>query len=120
MINKDIMIRKITKAINVYPTEIDLKREIREDDGMGGYLVTGEKDVKIFRAFLDMSGSSLSVAFSDGGKVERITKITLLVPFSNEFEILKGDYFKLNNVTYRVKNPNLQFDICYLAELEEE
>lgn len=118
MINKALMIRKITNAINVYPSIIELKREIREDDGMGGYTVTGLDDVFTFKAFLNTGSSSFSISFSEGGKVEKISKITLVVPFSEDFKILKDDLFTLNDITYVVKNPNLQLEVCYLSELE--
>lgn len=118
MINKQLMIRKITNAINVYPSQIELKREIREDDGMGGYIVTGVDDVATFKAFFNNAGSSLSISFSDGGKVEKVSKSTLVVPYSDDFKIMKGDLFTLDSIDYKVSNPNLQLGICYLAELE--
>lgn len=118
MINKQLLIRKVKKAIEVYPSIIELKREIKEDDGMGGYNVTGVDDVATFNAFLNNEGSSLSISFSDGGKVEKVSKSTLLVAYSEEFKLLKDDSFTLDGIDYRVKNPNLQFDVCYLAELE--
>lgn len=118
MISRDLLIKKIAKAIEVYPSTIELKREQRTDDGMGGYIIDGVEDVATFKAFLDCQKSSISVSISEGGKVVNYSNIRLIVPYSNDFKILKGDTFSLDGVTYRVKNPNLQLDVCYLAELE--
>lgn len=118
MINSNLIIKKLINAINVYPSIINLKREIREDDGMGGYKILGIEDVVTFNGFLDKTGSSFSISFSEGGKIEKTSKLVLVVPFSEDFKILKNDFFMLDDINYVVVNPNLQFDVCYLAELE--
>lgn len=120
MINSKNIISQLVRAINTYPTEINLKRDIYIEnfDKMGGRKFDHTEDVATFNGFINTSDSSFSIVFKDGGKVERIGKIVLIVPFSDEFSIKIGDYFVANGIKYRVKYPNLQLNICYLAELE--
>ena len=118
MMNRDFLIKKITNAINVYPSIINLKREKRSDDGMGGYTVDSVEDIATFKAFFESSKSSVSLSVSEGGRVTKVSNITLTVPFSDEFVLKKGDFFNLNGTEYRITNPNPQLNICYIAELE--
>lgn len=116
--NREFLIKRLIQCIDVYPSKIDLKRENRVDDGMGGYTIEGYTNVASFNAFLNTKSSSLSIKVSDGARVENLNKVTLIVPFSKEYELMKGDIFILGDVTYRIKNPNPQLDVCYVAELE--
>lgn len=118
MINTDFLIERVKEAIALYPSKIELKREKTSDDEMGGYIIDGEEDVATFDGLFDNTGSSLSITISDAAKVEKVSKLSLVVAFSKDFTILKGDYFTLDGVKYKIKNPNLQLNTCYICELE--
>lgn len=117
MINKKDLLRKVIKAIDSYPTNIYLNRKPLLDDGLGGSTEGEEILVSSFKGFIDKDNSKLSIAISDGG-ISRKLEATLIAPYDGSFEIQKGDYFFDKGIKYTVKNPNLQLDVCYLAELE--
>lgn len=118
MLNRKSIISQIVNAINVYPSEITIMRENRVSDGFEGYIVDGEITVANVTGFIDTSGLSFSIANGDGGIVLKKEKIQLILPYSEDYELKRGDYFTHKGTNYRVKNPNMQFEICYLAEIE--
>lgn len=118
MLNKKSIIAQVVSAIKVYPSNLEIMRENRVSDGFEGYIVDGAKLVASVTGFIDTSGLSFSIAKGDGGTVVKKEKIQLILPYSEGYELKQGDYFTHKGITYRVKNPNMQFEICYLAEIE--
>lgn len=115
--NKQRIITQVTKAISTYPSIINLKRTIKNNDGLGGYTAT-ESDVATFDGFIDVSGSSLAIVIGDGGTVSRVKKISLILAYNESFTVEIGDYFNANGTDYKVVYPNNLFDVCYICELE--
>ena len=118
MLNKERIIAQVVNAINVYPSQITIKRNLIKDDGMNGFIVIGESIVANVTGFIDTSNSSVSKSSSDSGNVYKKEKIQLILPYSKDYELMIGDFFIYKDTKYRVKNPNMQFEVCYLAELE--
>lgn len=128
MFNKNKIKEHIIKAIKIMPTSVVLKRIILIPDGMNGFVNEGYKPTTVaeFDGLLDdgsatrTSGNNQTV--TDGGNKETITKITIMCPSEDiegkPFNILNGDFFTVNDVTYKVVQPNFVYQIYWLCTLE--
>ena len=119
MINVERIRQQVQKAIDALPSEIDLKRISKVDDGYGGD-IESETDVKIFNAFIDFASNKpqIFINTNDSGTITSVKNITLLAAYDLTFIIDKDDYFTYKGIKYNVRYPINQFDIYWECELE--
>lgn len=126
MFNKEKIKKHIIKAIAIMPTTVILKRTPNVSDGMNGTVKGTEFTVATFDGLLDDGGAKRSTgntqSASDGGNTENISGITVMCPSVDKdgvtYKILFGDYFTVNEVLYKVIQPNLIYGIYWLCTLE--
>lgn len=126
MINVISIRGKIAQAINKMPTEINLCRYTKIPDGMNGYINSDvAEEVAWFNALLDNSKHSLNIgdtSIVDAATVSIARDSKLYVVYDDSFDILKDDFFIVENVKYTIKNaPNiLNMNIYYECDLASE
>lgn len=119
MINVERIKKQVQKAIATMPTEINLKRLQKTDDGYGGE-IEQEIDVATFSAFMEdkASGMQINVTTGDAGTLKRLRNISFIAVYDNSFTIKAGDYFTIKETKYKVRYPSNQYDIFWQCELE--
>lgn len=109
---------KIQKAINTFPSTVDVKRagvnEFKE--------AAGETDVCTVTGFFHTNASrqNISLNINMSGRYVARPEIKLLVVLDDDAKLIQeNDYFELHNKKYRVVDPNPQYDIYADLVLEE-
>lgn len=106
--------KHIEKLINSNPTEINIKRQIKTDDGFGGSLVT-PVNIKEVVTFYDTKARREIV--TNYGKSYAGISITKILA-KGDADIIKGDIFTVEGVEYQVLFVNNYKGICKQIELE--
>lgn len=119
MLNRVQIKAALTKAINIAPTAVELKRKPQIPDGMNGFTLGAEETVNSFDGLINMSSASKGDKTStDAGATEKESNITMISVLDSPFLILKGDYFTADGITYRVKCAIPMYQIYWVTELE--
>lgn len=102
------------KGISMKPTTIKLFRVVDGDDGMSepSEIPLGELDV----LFKDNT-RSLAFNSSDNGISTRIRSLSILV-VADGFEIKSNDYFKIDEVKYKIVYPGEIIKGLYNSDIE--
>jgi len=104
----------IDKLINSNPTDIEIKRISKVDNGYGGYTTT---EVVINETVTFYNRRAVGEVISDSGISFKGVNIAKMLS-TGDADIIKGDTFILDNLEYRVLFANAYFDICKQIELE--
>lgn len=98
--------KSVEKAISTSPTNINLMRENRIDDGYGGYyLDTKNPHIIIFNNDIylnEVSATKNDTLITEGGRVDKINGVSAIIPIGN-YEIKEGDFFIKDDKKYTVK-----------------
>ncbi|MBE6067763.1 MAG: hypothetical protein E7211_08735 [Clostridium lundense] len=109
--------QKVKKSISIMPTNINLKRIEKIDDGMGGY-IEQEIDVATFDGLIDDSNHSVYIdRMNEAGTIKRTRSITLLA-VCEDFEIKDNDYFEAKGRKYKVAYATTLLADVYNCDLE--
>ena len=114
--------QKIAQAIKKMPTVIALYRNVKVDDGMGGYTMS-DTPILIATAegLLDNSKHSfISPVIVDAGRVTSKKTHTLILVYDSTFTVLKDDFFTVNGTPYKINNVEniLNLNIYWDCDLE--
>lgn len=109
--------QQVKKSISIMPTNINLKRIEKVDDGMGGY-IEKEIDVATFDVFVDDSNHSIYLdRMNEAGTITRTRSITLLAVCEG-FEIKDNDYFEAKGRKHKVIYATTLVTDVYNCDLE--
>lgn len=105
---------QVKKGISKKPTTIKLFRTVGEDDGMSeiAEILLGELEV----LFQD-SKRSLALNTNDSGISTKVRSLSILAVIE-DFEIKSNDYFKVNEVKYRIIYPGEILKGIYSSDVE--
>lgn len=122
MLNVVSIRQKVAKAIAKAPTEVDVKRYVKQDDGVGGYILATEPvSVTTCVGLLNNSGQ-LKEAVSTGGLVSIASGGTFTTIYEDGIQFKKGDFFITKGKKYTVLQAVniLELNIYWELKLEEE
>lgn len=112
--NKKYYKKYIEKLIDANPATITIKREIKTDDGYGGYDVEKEKITETV-TFYDRN--TRREVITDSGVIHTGVNITKILALYDA-DIQEKDIFEYNGKTYKVLYVKSYLDICKQIELE--
>lgn len=104
-------------------TFITIKRIKYKSDGMNGYVKDGEVSIFNGKAIFTKTASANEV-IAEGGRKITVTG-NLIIPFDEDINIIKGDYFEYDKRKYyiadcvNVNNLNVYFYVNLVGSLDE-
>lgn len=120
MINVQLYRKKVQNVIDkTFPTFIELKRKAKIEDEYKDWKES-EIDVVSKNGFLSTTESSTNIkTFLQAlGKVVKDDNFNLMLAADDSFQVLKDDYFEVEEKKYTVISAYLQFNIYWEVSLE--
>ena len=122
-LNVERIRKQVQKAIEVAPFTVTMKRRVYIDDGRGGKVKTDKvEDAFVGVCLFDNSGDgSFGLVQSEAGKQLEQSGPYLIIVYSEDSQIMEGDYFEYDGSRYEVtkKTNVLALNIYWQVKLKE-
>lgn len=121
--NCDRIKRRLTIETKKLGTPILIKRTKYKSDGLNGFIEDGIENV-LFQKVIFIKTASANEVIMEGGRKVAVTG-NLIIPYEEDIEIKKGDYFEFDKRKYyvldcvNVNNLNVYFYVNLVGKLDE-
>ena len=121
-LNVERIRKQVQKAIDVAPFNVQMKRQLYEDDGYGGKKPLDVVDVFSGICLFDNSGDGpFSLVQSEAGREKEQSGPYLIVVYESPNQILEDDFFEYGGSRYDVTKVTnvLALNIYWQVKLKE-